>query len=223
MLAKHGLVILSIMALLVLSYSTDSQAKYTKRDGKLEASFIVLNSLSSDISGENGSAVDIDSDIGWGFTLGYNVNPHVLVNFEFSSTSPKYDATLVNEDNDSTYNIKHKMSIYNSQFNVIYHFMTEQFTPFVQAGAGWSFLDSNIADGPPNTICWWDPWWGYICQGHQNTYDDTRFSYNVAAGIRYELDNSMFFRASYQQNWTTLSNSDDLSMGMVHLEIGSIF
>ncbi|WP_245942493.1 porin family protein [Candidatus Colwellia aromaticivorans] len=210
------------MALLVLSYSIDSQAKYTQRDGKWEASFITLNSLSSDISGENGSAVDIDSDIGWGFTLGYNVNPHVLVNFEFSSTSPKYDATLVSED-DNTYNIKHKMNIYNSQFNVVYNFMTEQFTPFVQAGAGWSYLDSNIADGPPNTICWWDPWWGYICEGYQNTHNDTRFSYNVAAGFRYELDNSIFFRASYQQNWITMSNSDDLSMGMVHLEIGSIF
>jgi opacity protein-like surface antigen len=115
------------------------------------------------------------------------------------------------------------MNLYNSQFNFVYHFMTEQFTPFVQAGLGWSYIDSNIADGPPGAICWWDPWWGYICEGYQDTYNDTRFSYNVAVGVRYELDNSMFFRASYQQNWVTLSNSDDLSLGMVHLEIGSIF
>mgnify|MGYP000594066474 CR=1 FL=1 len=220
---KNLVLISCVLALLSLSFSGESQAKQTRRDGKWEASFQLLNSLSTDISGENGSSVDIDSDIGWGFTLGYNVNPHVLVNFEFSSTSPKYDATLINEDSDDTYNIKHSMDLYNSQFNVVYNFMSEQFTPFVQAGLGWSYLDSNVADGPPGTVCWWDPWWGYICEGYQDTYSDTRFSYNVAAGVRYELDNSLFFRASYQQNWVDLSNSDDLSMGMVHLEVGSIF
>ncbi|PCI52264.1 MAG: hypothetical protein COB45_13680 [Gammaproteobacteria bacterium] len=223
MLAKKWLVLLSIIALLALSYSVDSQAKYTKRDGKWEASFQLLNSLSTDFDGKNGSGVEIDSDIGWGFTLGYNVNPHVLVNYQFSATTPDYDATLTKEDNNDSYHIRHNMDLYNSQFNVVYNLMTEQFTPFVQAGIGWTYLDSNIADGPPDYFCWYDPWWGRQCIGDQNTFDDTRFSYNLAAGVRYELDNSMFFRASYQQNWISMSHSDDLSVGMVHLEIGSIF
>lgn len=223
MMNKNLLVLITSVALLAFSYSADSQAKYSKRDGKWESSFSLLNSTSTDISGENGSGVDIDGDIGWGFTLGYNVNQHILVNYEFSWVTPKYDATLIDEDNDKTYNIKHSMDLFNSQFNVVYNFMTDRFTPYVQAGLGWSYLDSNVADGPPNTICWWDPWWGYICEGYQNTYNDTRFSYNVAAGVRYELQNNMFFRASYQQNWLDLSNSSDLSMGVVYLEVGSIF
>gem|GEM_PF-6865284 len=33
----------------------------------------------------------------------------------------------------------------------------------------------------------------------------------------------MFFRASYQQNWIDLSNSEYMSMGMIHIEVGSIF
>ncbi len=220
---KKLMLLISVFALLSLSFCDDANAKQTKRDGKWEASFKVLNSISTDIDGEMGSSIDIDSDIGWGFSLGYNINPHILVNFEMTSTTPKYDATLIYEDNDETYHIKNKMNLYSSQFNVVYNFTTEQFTPFVQAGLGWSYLDSNIADGPPNTVCWWDPWWGYICEGYQKTYNDTRFSYNVAAGVRYELDNSMFFRASYQQNWIDLSSSDDLSLGMIHIEIGSIF
>lgn len=219
---KKLILLSSALMMLSLCFSAESEAKQTKRDGKWEATFKVSNSLSTDIGGENESGVEFDSDLGWGFTLGYNVNPHILINYEFTSITPRYDATLIDEDNDE-FHIKHKMSIYNNQFNVVYNFMTEQFTPFVQAGAGWTFVDSNIADGPPNTICWWDPWWGYICNTYQNTYDDTRFSYNVAAGVRYELDNSMFFRASYQQSWVDLSNSDDLSLGMIHLEIGSIF
>ncbi len=184
---------------------------------------MALNSLSTEVNGENESFAALDSDMGWGLTLGYNLNTHVLVNFQFTSTSPKYDATLIDEDSGDSFNINHKMNVYNSQFNVVYNFMADQFTPFVQAGAGWSYLDSNIADGPPNSFCWWHPFWGYICESYQDTHDDTRFSYNVAAGFRYELDNSLFFRASYQQNWTSLSSSDDLSMGVILLEVGSIF
>lgn len=223
MLAKNGLVLLSIIALLALSYSVNSEAKYTKRDGKWESSFQLLNSLSTDFDGQNGSGVEIDSDIGWGFTVGYNVNPHILVNYQFSATTPDYDATFIREDDGIAFPIRRDMDLYNSQFNFVYNLMAEQFTPFVQAGLGWSYLDSNVAKGPSSTVCFWDPWYGLICDGYQNTFDDTRFSYNVAAGVRYELDNSMFIRASYQQNWISMSHSDDLSVAMVHLEIGSIF
>ncbi len=221
MLAKNGLVLLSILALLALSYSVDSNAKYTKRDGKWESSFQLLNSLSTDFDGKNGSGVEIDSDIGWGFSLGYNVNPHIVVNYQFSVTTPDYDATLTSEDGDRNLHIKREMDLYNSQFNVVYNLMTEQFTPFVQAGLGWSYLDSNVRKPLSNSFCWYDPWLGLVCDN--NTFSDTRFSYNVAAGVRYELNNNMFFRASYQQNWIDMSHSDDISIGMVSLEIGSIF
>jgi len=217
-------VLISVVALLALTYSTDSHARYTKRAGKWESTFQFVNSQSTNTNGEGGSSIDIDSDLGWGFTLGYNINPHVLVNFEFSSLTPRYDAIVV-EDNilNTNHNIKHKMDLYQSQFNVVYHFMTEQFTPFVQAGLGWSYMDSNIASGPPGAVCWWDPWWGYTCSGYQNTFNETRLSYNLAAGVRYELNNGMFFRASYQQNWIDLSRADTLDLGTVHIEIGSIF
>ncbi len=222
MLSRKIVLFSCIISLFTASYSADSQAKYTKRDGKWEASIQVVTSQSTDISGENDSALALDSDLGWGFSLGYNVNTHLLVNFEFASLTPDYKATLIEEDGD-VYNIDHKMDIYQSQFNVVYNFMAKQFTPFVQAGLGWSHLDSNIADGPPNSFCWYDPWWGYVCDYYQNTYNDDRLSYNVAVGVRYELDNSMFFRASYKQSWVDLSNSEDLSMGTFQLEIGSIF
>ena len=219
---KKLLILGVIVSLLSLSFSDLANAKQTRRDGKWESSFKLLNSQSTDVDGGMGSTVDLDSDFGWGFSLGYNFNPHILVNYEFTSTTPKYKAVIVDEEGTSV-EIKSKMYIYNSQFNAVYNFSTEQFTPFVQAGLGWSYLDSNVADGPPGGFCWWHPIWGYICESYQNTHDDTRFSYNVAAGVRYELDNSMFFRASYQQNWVDLSGSDALTMGMFHLEIGSIF
>jgi opacity protein-like surface antigen len=103
------------------------------------------------------------SDFGWGFTLGYNLNPHILFNFDFGSTTPSYAATLVDSDDGSIYKINHKIDVLESQFNVVYNVFTSQFSPYVQAGAGWSYVDSN--DGLPNSFCWYDPWWGPVCEG----------------------------------------------------------
>ncbi|HBY84523.1 MAG TPA: hypothetical protein DEO86_01475 [Colwellia sp.] len=217
------MIISCVIGLLASTVSTDVNANYTKRSDKWEASFKILNNQSTSIDGQNGSELDMESDYGWGFTLGYNINPHVLVNFDFSSSTPSYEATLVDAESGNSHQIHHKMDVLESQFNVVYSVFASQFTPFLQAGAGWSYLDSNIADGPPGAICWWDPWWGYICDGYQSTYDDTRFSYNVALGFRYELDNSLFFRASYKQAWIDLSHSENASIGSYNLEIGSIF
>ena len=203
--------------------STHANANYTKRSDKWEASFKILNTQSTDIDGQNGSQTSMKSDFGWGFTLGYNLNPHILLNFDFSASTPSYKATLVDSEDGSKHEINHKMDLLDSQFNVVYNVFTSQFTPYIQAGVGWSFVDSNIAKGPPNSICWWDPWWGYVCDSYQNTYNDERFSYNVAVGFRYELDNSLFFRASYKQSIIDFSSSDDASIGSYHFEVGSIF
>ena len=216
------MIVSCVMGLLASTLSVDANAKYTKRSDKWEASFKILNTQSTDINGQNGSKTAMESDYGWGFTLGYNLNPHILLNFDFSSSTPSYEATLIEEDG-SKYNFNHKMDLLESQFNVVYSVFASQFTPYVQAGAGWTYVDSNIAKGPPGSVCWWDPWWGYVCDSYQNTYNDERFSYNVAVGIRYELDNSLFFRASYKQAWIDFSHSDDASIGSYHLEIGSIF
>lgn len=223
MLMGKALIFSSIIALLAITVSADANANYTKRSDKWEASFKVLNNQSTTIDGQNGSSTAMESDYGWGFTLGYNVNPHILVNFDFSSSTPSYQAALIDSDDGSSHQINHKMDLLESQFNVVYSLFASQFTPYVQAGLGWTYVDSNIADGPPDSICWWDPWWGYVCDTYQNTYDDERFSYNVAVGFRYELDNSLFLRASYKQAFINFSNSDDASIGSYHLEIGSIF
>ncbi len=212
-----------IIGLLATTVSTDASANYTKRSGKMEASFKVLNNQATDINGQNGSEIATESDYGWGLTLGYNLNPHILFNFDFSSSTPSYKAKLIDDDTGSSHTINHKMYLYENQFNVVYNLFAKQFTPYIQAGAGWTYVDSRITNGPPGSMCWWDPWWGYVCTGTQSTYNDDRFSYNVALGLRYELDNSFFIRASYKQAFIDMSNSDDASIGSFQIEMGSIF
>lgn len=221
MFTINMLVFTYVAGFLGAMWSNDANADYSKRANRWESSFKLIYAQDATIDGNNGSVTQVQSDIGWGFTLGYNLNQHVLLNFDFSSSIPSYNASLVS-DSGATHSINHKMDLYESQFNVVYNVFTSSFTPYVQAGVGWSFVDSNIADGPPVGGCW-STWWGVYCDSYQNTHNDTRFSYNTAVGFRYELANQLTFKASYKQSFIDLSHSKTANIGSFHFEIGSIF
>jgi len=226
MLGKKIVITSIVLGSLLFGFINTADAAQTKRAGKWESTFQFSNTQSFDVeAGEKGSGVDVDNDLGWGFTFGYNINEHVLVNFEWMATQPKYTATFVSDDPDKDpATLKYKLDMYHSQINGVYHFTRDEFTPYVQAGFGWSYIDSNIADGPPTGGCWYDPWWNqWICDSYQSTFDDTRFSYNLAAGFRYDIDTGLTLKASYKQQWIDLSGSEDASMGIFQLEIGSYF
>lgn len=213
----------SIVVLLAAVFSTDADARYTKRSDRWESTFKLVHSQAERFDGEGGSSLDLKSDYGWGFSLGYNLNPHITLNYDFSFTTPTYTAySTVDVGDGEPLAFQQKMETFESQFNVIYNLFASQFTPYIQAGAGWTYMDSNIANGPPVGGCWWT-WYGYYCDGYQPTYDKSNFSYNVAAGVRYELNNGLFFRASYKQDFIDISHADDASIGSYHFEIGSTF
>ena len=69
--------------------------------------------------------------------------------------------------------------------------------PYIEAGIGWSFIDSNVASGPPQGFCWWHPWWGYICESFVDTFSSTEFSYGAGVGVWNELIGNSFIKASY--------------------------
>lgn len=223
MLGKKIAVVSVLIGSLFVGMISVAEANQTRRAGQWESTFQLTNTQSFNIDGQDNSSVAVDNDIGWGFSLGYNINAHVLVNFEWMATRPDYKARFIN-DNGIPKTVDFRMDMYHTQFNGIYHFTRDKFTPYVQAGFGWSYLDSNIGKGEPIGGCWYDPWWGiYRCDYYQNTYNDTRFSYNVAAGVRYELDNGLTLKASYKQLWLDLKGSSATDTGILHFEIGSIF
>jgi len=51
------------------------------------------------------------------------------------------------------------------------------------AGIGWTWIDTNIPDGPPVGGCWWDPWWGYVCTTTYPTKTKSAFSYQATLGV----------------------------------------
>jgi hypothetical protein len=133
--------------------------------------------------------------------------------------------TLVSEDdpNDTT-RIKHTASQFNGRLKATLNLLDGPFVPFVEVGYGWTYVDSNVADGPPQTGCWWHPWWGYICQNYYSTFSGTETSYGGALGLRYELRGQSFIKASYSLWQLNAGGSQaEPQMESLRLEYGWLF
>jgi len=153
--------------------------------------------------GSNGSSLDVDSAFGLGFNVGYNFNNHFNISADFDFLRPDYTATIISEPNPPDgsppvqTDINHRLSQFNGRLKGTFYFTEGPLVPYVEAGFGWTYLDSNVADGPPTGYCWWHPWWGYICQSFNSTFSSTETTYGGALGLRYELAGGTFIKASY--------------------------
>jgi opacity protein-like surface antigen len=216
------LVILILFSLLTIANLANAD---TKRAGKWEGTLQVIGNMSESTNGEQGSSLDVDSQIGIGFGIGYNINSRLNLNFEMSYIKPEYKAVFATED-DGLQTIDHEMTVFTGQFNAVWNFKDGPFTPFVQAGIGWTNVDSRVADGPPTTGCWWDPWWGHVCRSFFSTYDDTSLSYGAGLGLRYEFGYGQrtFVRGSYNfQKIDFGGDGSDPQYDIWRIEIGRIF
>ena len=78
--------------------------------------------------------------------------------------------------------------------------------------AGWTYLDSNIIDDYGGTFCWWDPWWGYVCNGYTSTYGADGVSYALGAGVRFEPTESVYIQVGYESDWLDLNTADQFNI-----------
>jgi opacity protein-like surface antigen len=181
---------------------------------------------SKSASGENGSGVDVQDSWGWGFGFGYNFTEHWAFNFDISWRSANYDATVIVEDNaeppteSGPKKYAGRLDTSSTQFSATYNFLDKRFTPYVSGILGWTFIDTNIATGPPQEWCWWDYWWGYICSSYIPTKSETDFTYGGALGVRFDITRSVFLRASYNKLWIDFKNASAEDFDGIRLDIG---
>lgn len=193
------------------------------RANKWDMSFRLLSSGSESASSTNGSSINVDSEVGWGFGFGYNFNEHLSLGFDFDFVKPRYQAVLVDENLDVT-TIKTRLTVSSGQLKGTWNILKGPLTPYVEAGLGWTYLDSNFPSGPPVTGCWWDPFWGYICNTFYSTYSDTSFAYNGGLGVRWDINPMVFLKGGYRQQRIDLGGrTGDIDLESWRIEIGTSF
>ena len=183
-----------------------------------------------ELSVDGGSSLKIEDDFSLGFSVNYNFSEKVSLNTRFGWNSASY---LARVRADTTGTPGAPSNLPNSSFDyygifdtggvtfdINYNLMARRATPFVNAGLGWRWIDTNIASGPPQTGCWWDPWWGYICTPVQQTFGTTRFAYNLGGGLRLDVNRMFFMRVGYNAQWLDLNNISNKPGHQIRADFG---
>jgi|GEM_PF-560388 len=188
------------------------------RGGKWELTFQVSTNDSETYSGEQGSNLNLNQRTGFGLGTAYNFNEHLAMGFDLNFTSPRYTATLQPQmPGDDPVVINHRSNIVTGQLKGTWNILKSSITPYIDAGGGFTFIDTNIVDSEAPAFCWYDPWYGYVC--NTSSYSDTNFSYGGAAGIRWDTSNNLVLKVSI--NTLIIDLPTDPQINSVRFEIGA--
>lgn len=182
-------------------------AQSSPRAGQWEFLLLPQYTESWSANGNNGSRIEVDEAWGFGFGLGYNFNDHLSLGGEFIWAEADYEATLVpGPGNPSgTTRLSGDMNTATLRLVGTWNILPGALTPFVTAGLGATYVDTNVPDGPPQTYCWWDPfYWTYICGTGYPTKDETYFSYMAGVGLRWDSKQSLFLRGLAAMQWVDI-------------------
>jgi opacity protein-like surface antigen len=193
----------TLLTLLAL-YAAGAYAQNSPpRGGKWEFTLQPQYTHSQSFDSGNGSAGTVDSSLGFGFGVAYNLNNNLSLGGDFFWSQANYMATITpaagNPNGAATLN--GTLQSNTIRFNATWNFLPGDFTPFATGGLGSTFIDTNIPTGLPQNVCWYDPWWGYYCGSYVPTRTAYYVSYSAGLGVRWELDRSVFLRGVAIRQW----------------------
>lgn len=214
---------LAVLASLVIV--VEANAEPSLRTRTWEMSLQPRYQFQKDLEFTN-ARVEMDDDFAWGFGINYNVSEKLQIGTEFGWNFIDYKASFLADSGGviSPRSAGGSAETSSWLFNMSYNLLATKFTPFVTAGLGWGWFDSNIATGDWNSYCWWDPWYGYICSSYPSTYGDDAFVYKAGGGLRMDSAESFFFKVMYNAQWNDFGNSSNVPMfSQIRVEFGSMF
>ena len=209
------------LALALLAGATAANAQ--SREGRWDFTIGTPIQLGGTFDFEGGSTVKTNDDWGFGLTTGYNFSENLEASFGFKWAGVGYDANVVKDDGGVT-GISGTYDVWGLSANLLFNLGEGRLTPFVGAGIGWAWIDTNVPNGLPSTGCWWDPWYGYICYTDYPTKSTDAFTYQAMLGLRYAFNPTTFLRLSYVSQWTSLDQATSTPrFDIIGLEVGWMF
>ncbi len=172
--------------------------------GAWEFRFGPIYGFSQNIDSSSGSA-DIGSIVGIKTGVAYYLTDHLALGGDFTYSRGDFSANIINNGVAVGVQDGHQ-SASTLLIDGTYSFLNGPFRPYVAAGLGYTWVDTNIASGPPVAGCWWDPWWGYICSGYQPTRGTSSWAGQLGAGLQWNFSHEFGVSAGYRENFIELAN-----------------
>ena len=197
-----------IIGLAMLALAPAAFAQSADRAGTWETRLDIVYQNSSDWDFNGGTTADVDSDTSFLIGVGYHLSDNLELGGNVTFGQTDYTADIVGDQIGEIFSVEGEYEYTSLIFDATWNFLPGAFSPFVSANAGWSWVDTNIATEPPQTGCWWDPWWGYVCTTFQDTKSIDGFAYGFDVGARYDFSDSIAAHLSYRMMWVDLDNAD---------------
>ena len=202
-----------LLLILVAPVALAQGGTVPQRAGTWEATFAVQNQGSEGVGDAQGAGIDFRSNTGIGLGLTWNYTNHFAISADLLFNKPGYEARYLVEPqpagDGNIESISHKANFFTPQLRATWYFLEGPITRFVEGAIGYTYVDSNVADGPPIRSCWWDPWlWRYVCSNYYSTYSDWNMSYAAGAGLRWDVNEALALRAAYTMRSINLKGSD---------------
>ena len=225
---KHHLLVL--LAASALAASQSAMAQFGHGDvnasaGDWEFRIGPVFTESKNIAFNGGSNANVDSTTGVKIGTGWYVSPHLAIGMNFAWANTSFNGTVCSTSiacsaaNPPSIHIENGHVDFSTlNFDGTYTFLEGPLKPFIVAGIGWQWLNTNIASAPPQTGCWWDPWWGYVCSTWQPTHGSSSFTYQVGGGIQFNFSRSFAVNVDYRYTWFQLDHASGTpAIGSVEL------
>lgn len=215
---------LNFLFVIGLLMSMDAHAFKDSRDGKWELFLTPQFINSKTLQFDNGARADINERSSLGFGFGYNINSHIELSAQFASSNSNYTGTRILDDgSESTENFTGNLYTSSLNFGFTWNLLSTAFTPYLSANIGSTFIDSGIPTGDIETICWWDPWWGYVCSPTAQTYTSTELNYGAGIGLRYDFNRKLYIKGGVSKNIIDTSSSNTADFTIYQFTFGFMF
>jgi opacity protein-like surface antigen len=140
-------------------------------------------------------------------TFGYRFNSRLELIFGLDWNTVDYDINVAPGSGQLGFSGTGDLESFTPRVGANFNILEGDLTPYVTGGVGWSFIDTNIPDGPAQSACWWDPWWGYYCGTWQETRSIDELAYNAGAGVRWDVSSTITLRLGYEKHWIDIGEA----------------
>jgi len=181
--------------------------------------------LTKNLGFDGGTTAKINNTWGFGLQIGYNFNEHWNLAGMFSWSQPDYQAVVQPAAGNPgpARNISGNLQMNTFGAVVTYNILKGPLTPYAEGFVAGTYINTDIADGPPVTGCYFDPWFGYICGTTQPTKSDTFFSTGIGGGMRWDINKYVLLRGGVRYQWIDLSNTGVPGFTIFKIDIGFKF
>jgi opacity protein-like surface antigen len=181
----------------------------------------LIYAFSQDIDFDGGSRASLDDDLGIALSFNYRFSPRLelMLGLDWNSVDYKVHVAPGDAAAGFGFDATGEVEYWTPRVGLNFNFLDRDLTPYITGAVGYSFIDTNIPDSPPQTACWWDPWWGYYCGTYQSTRSFEELVYDVGAGIRWDVSKTMTLRLAYEKHWLDLGEATS-TPGFDQIKIG---